>query len=112
MLKEKIEYEVGSGNIYKDLGFSNPEEMQAKAHLVFKIQETLTDRKLSLEKASKILCISKSDLSNLLQGEFESCTIDYILSLLRKLDHDVEIVLHKRSPNAPAAGLRVSSSAD
>lgn len=107
-----MEYEVGSGNIYKDLGFLTPEEMQAKAHLVIKIQDTLTERKLSLDKAAKILCISKSDLSNLLQGQFESCTIDSILSLLRKLDHDVEIVLHKRSPNTPAAGLRVSSSAD
>ena len=86
--------------------------MQAKAHLVFKIQDTINERKLSLDKTAKILCISKSELSNLMRGEFESCTIDYILSLLRKLDHDVEIVLHKRSPNAPAAGLRVSSSAD
>ena len=112
MRKEKIEHEVGSGNIYKDLGFPNPEEMQAKAHLVFKIQDTINERKLSLDKAAKILCIGKSELLNLLQGEFESCTIDYILSLLRKLDHDVEIVLHKRSPDTPAAGLRVSSSAD
>ena len=54
MRKEKIEYEVGSGNIYKDLGFPNPEEMQAKAHLVFKIQQTITERKLSLDKAAKI----------------------------------------------------------
>ena len=112
MRKEKIEYEVGSGNIYKDLGFPNPEEMQAKAHLVFKIQDTITERKLSLDKAAKLLSISKSELTNLLQGEFESCTIDYILSLLRKLDPDVEIVLHKKSSDTPAAGLRVSSSAD
>ena len=112
MSKEKIEYEVGSGNIYKDLGFPNPEEMQAKAHLVFKIQDTINERKLSLDKAAEILCISKSELSNLLHGQFESSTIDSILSLLRKLDHDVEIVLHKRPPNTPAAGLRISIYAD
>ena len=112
MSKEKIEYEVGSGNVYKDLGFPNPEEMQAKAHLVFKIQDTITERKLSLDKAAKILRISPSELSDLLRGQFESCTIDHILSLLRKLDHDIEIVLHKRPANTPPAALRISTSAD
>ena len=59
MSKEKIEFEIGSGNVFKDLGFPNPDEMQAKAHLVFKIQDTITERKLSLDGAAKILCISK-----------------------------------------------------
>ena len=112
MSNEKIKVEKGSGNVYKDLGFPNPEEMQAKAHLVFKIQDTITERKLKLDKAAKILCISKSELSNLLHGQFESCTIDRILSLLRKLDHDIEIVLHKRPANTPPAALRISTSAD
>lgn len=112
MSDEKIKIEKGSGNIYKDLGFPNPEEMQAKAHLVFRIQDTITERKLRLGKAAKILGIRKSELSNLLSGHFESCTIDSILSLLRKLDHDIEIVLHKRPPNTPPAGLRISTSAD
>ncbi len=112
MSKEKIKVEKGSGNVYKDLEFPNPEEMQAKAHLVFKIQDTITERKLILEEAAKILCNSKSELSNLLHGQFESCTIDHILSLLRKLDHDIEIVLHKRPANTPPAALRISTSAD
>ncbi len=112
MSKEKIEYEIGSGNVYKDLEFPNPEEMQAKAHLVLEIQDTITERKLSLNKTSKILCISPSELSDLLQGQFESCTIDHILSLLGKLDHDIEIVLHKRPANTPPAALRISTSAD
>ena len=110
MSNERIKVEKGSGNVYKDLGFPNPEEMQAKAHLVFRIQDTITERKLSLGKAAKILCIRKSELSDMLNGQFESCTIDSILSLLRKLDHDIEIVLHKRPPNTPSAGLRISTS--
>ena len=112
MSNEKIKVEKGSGNVYKDLGFPNPVEMQAKAHLAFKIQDIITERKLGLDEAAEILCISKSELSNLLHGKFESCTIDHILSLLRKLDHDIEIVLHKRPANTPPAALRISTSAD
>ena len=110
MSDERIKVERGSGNVYKDLGFPNPEEMQAKAHLVFKIQDIINERKLNLDEASKILCMDKSELSNMLDGQFHSCTIDSILSLLRKLDHDIEIVLHKRPPNTPSAGLRISTS--
>ena len=53
MSKEKIEFEIGSGNVYKDLEFPNPDEMQAKAHLVFKIQDTITERKLKLRRSSQ-----------------------------------------------------------
>lgn len=112
MSDEKIKVEKGSGNVYKDLGFPNPEEMQAKAHLVFKIEDIITERGLKLEETAKILSISKSELSNLLDGHFRHLTIDRILSLIRKLDHDIEIVLHKRPPNTPLAGLRISTSAD
>ena len=38
-LKKKgdIEYYEGSGNVYKDLGFENPEEWATKAHIATKI---------------------------------------------------------------------------
>ena len=112
MSNEKVKVEKGSGNIYKDLGFPNPDDMQAKAHLVFKIEDIITERGLKLDEASEILCISTSELSALLDGHFRHFTIDRILSLLRKLDHDIEIVLHKRPANSPPAALRISTSAD
>ena len=112
MSKEKIEVEIGSGNIYKDLEFPNAEEMQAKAHLVFEIQDTITKRKLRLGKAAKILGIPKSELSALLKGLFDGFTIERLLSLLEKLDHDIEIVLRKRPANTPTAGMRISAAAD
>ena len=110
--ERKIKVEKGSGNVFKDLGFPNPDEMQAKARLVFKIQDTITERKLKLDEAAKILCISKSELSDMLDGLFDSWTIDRLLSFLNKLGHDIEIVLHKRPANTPPAGLRISTSAD
>ena len=112
MSNEKIKVEKGSGNVYKDLGFPNPEDMQAKAHLVFKIQDTITERKLSLDEAAELLCIRKSELSDMLEGLFDSWTVDRLLSFLNKLGHDIEIVLHKRPANTPPAGLRISTSAD
>lgn len=112
MEKDKIKIEKGSGNIYKDLGKSHPEDMQAKAHLVFKIEDSITERKLSLDEASEILDIKKSDLSDLLDGLFGSYSMDHLFMLLRKLDHDIEIVLRKRPANTPLTCLRITTSVD
>ena len=41
MSKEKIEFEIGSGNVFKDLGFPNPEEELMKARFAAIIYITL-----------------------------------------------------------------------
>lgn len=112
MEKDRIKIEKGSGNIYKDLGYANPEEMQAKAHLVFKIDDVITERKLSLDEASEILNISKSELSDILDGLFRSVSIERLLSLHGKLDPDIEIVHHKRLTDTPSVDRRTTTSAD
>lgn len=112
MSKERIEYEVSSGNVFKDLGFPNPEEEYMKVRFAAIIYDIITKRGFSKSEAAKILGISKNELSNLMKGRLADCCLDHLLSYLRKLDHDIEIVIHKRPANAPPAGLRISTSAD
>lgn len=112
MSKEKIEYEIGSGNVFKDLGFPNPEEELMKTRLASLIYNIITESGLKQREAAKILEISKTELSTLLKGRLTDCSFDQLLSLLGKLDHDIEIVLHKRPANTPPTGLRISTSAD
>ena len=40
MSKEKIEFEIGSGNVFKDLGFPNPEEELMKVRFAAIIYNT------------------------------------------------------------------------
>lgn len=108
---EKIEVEKGCGNVFKDLGLPNPEERLAKTRLVFIINNIITERGLRLGKAAKILGISKSKLSVLLKGRLVDFSVDYLLLLLRKLDQDVEIVLHKKPADASAIGISASTAA-
>jgi predicted XRE-type DNA-binding protein len=111
MSKKKIKYEISSGNIFKDLEIPNPEEYLAKFRLVFIINDIITERRLRRGKASKILGISKSELSNLLDGLFDDFSIDRLLVLLRKLDRDIEIVLCKKSADASTTSISVSTAA-
>lgn len=50
MNDETIEFEVGSGNVYADLGFPDAEEMLVKAQLTFKIGEIIKARRWSQQR--------------------------------------------------------------
>ena len=46
---------VGSGNVFADLGFANPEEELLKAKLIREIRSIIKRRKLTQAKAAVIL---------------------------------------------------------
>ena len=85
MDKEKIEIQKGSGNIFKDLEIPNPEEHLKKAHLVFTIEDLITESGLGLKKVAKILDISPAKLSTLLDGLLDDFSVDDLSSLVTTL---------------------------
>ena len=86
MKNEKIEYEIGSGNVFKDLGIPNPEEYLAKTRLAFIIEDLITESGLKLDEVAKILNLNTTKLSALLDGLLDDFSIDQLLSLSRTLD--------------------------
>jgi hypothetical protein len=59
MTNEKIEYEIGSGNVFKDLEISNPEEYLAKARLALIIYDIINERNLTrLRQLSSSVSVS------------------------------------------------------
>jgi predicted XRE-type DNA-binding protein len=96
MSKEKIEVEKSSGNIFRDLEIPDPEEHLAKCRLVFIMDDIITKRRLRRSKAAKILGIRKSELSDLLDGLFRDFSMTALLSMLEKLNHEIEVVVHQK----------------
>ena len=85
MSEEKIEIQKGSGNIFKDLGISNPEEHLEKVHLAFIIEDCITENGLRVEEAARILNLSATKLSNLLDGLLDDFSIGDLTALITKL---------------------------
>ena len=96
MNEEKIEVEKSSGNIFRDLEMPDPEEHLAKCRLVFIIDDIITKRRLRRSKAAKILGIRKSELSDLLDGLFRDFSMTALFSMLEKLNHEIEVIVHQR----------------
>lgn len=108
MPNAKIEYEESSGNIFKDLGFPNPEEHLVKARLASIIYDIIVENGLTHGKAAKILGIKQSKVSALLNGRLADFSLDLLFSLLRKLVRDIEIVVSEKAADRSAAEIRVS----
>ena len=89
----KKSYEVGSGNVFKDLGIPNAEEHLVKAQLVFKIDTIMKDRGLKQADAADLLGVKQPDVSKMLRGDFKQFSVERLLRFLVALNQDVEIVV-------------------
>ena len=104
----KKSYEIGSGNVFKDLGIPNAEEHLVKAQLVFKIDTIMKDRGLKQAEAADLLGVKQPDVSKMLRGDFKQFSVERLLRFLVALDQDVEIVVRPHRGRNDAAALHVS----
>ena len=101
---EDMSFEVGSGNVYADLGYPDPEEMAAKANLVREIRATMEARGLSQTAAAKVMGLDQPTLSKLLRGIVRNVTIDRLSLMLRRLGRNIIIFVE---PDVSLEGAQV-----
>ncbi|MPZ58102.1 MAG: XRE family transcriptional regulator [Rhizobiales bacterium] len=89
-------HEIGSGNIFADLGLPNAEEHQLKAALVVQFGRIIKQRKLTQSAAAKLAEIKQPDLSNILRGHFRGYSVARLMRILTAFNQDVEIVVKPR----------------
>ncbi len=104
----ETEFFVGSGNLYKDLGYPNPEEMQVKAALAQQIYETIKSRNLTQTKAAELMGIDQPKVSNIIRGRISKYSIDRLIRFLRALERDVEIRVKKHEKRSTNPTLSVT----
>ena len=104
----KKSHEIGSGNVFKDLGIPNAEEHLVKAQLVFKIDTIMKDRGLKQAEAADLLGVKQPDVSKMLRGDFRQFSVERLLRFLVALNQDVEIVVKRHRGRSDTAALHVS----
>jgi predicted XRE-type DNA-binding protein len=92
-----IDYEVSSGNVFKDLSLPNTDELQAKADLAIEIGHILSKRGLSQMKAAAILGTDQPKVSALIRGHLEKFSIARLCEYLRRLGCDVNIQVEPKN---------------
>jgi predicted XRE-type DNA-binding protein len=86
-----IECEIGSGNVFTDLGLANPEEALAKTQLAWEIIKIIKKRKLTQKRVAEILKITQPKVSLLLRGYLKSFSMERLFRFLNDLGQDIYI---------------------
>lgn len=94
----------GTGNVFRDIGFSAAEaaELSAKSALIDAIAETIKRRKLTQKHAAALTGTDQPTLSKVLRGRMESLTIDRLANWLIALGGSVEIRVRPYDPRGKA----------
>ena len=77
---------MGSGNVYRDFGFPDPEGMLAKAGVTSDLLGSMVRQSLTNELAAEVIGITPNDLSRIACGHFEDRTLDELTGYLRALE--------------------------
>jgi predicted XRE-type DNA-binding protein len=98
-----IPVEVGSGNVYADLGYPDSENMLVKAQLAAKIAEIIRRRALTQSRTAEILGLTQPKVSAILKGRFRGISEHRLMECLTRLGRDVHIVV-KPTPRSRSHG--------
>jgi predicted XRE-type DNA-binding protein len=99
MSRRRPKIEVGSGNIFADLGLPDAEEMLLKSTIVIELRHLIKQRKLTQTAAAKLIGVGQADLSKILRGQFHGYSEAKLMRMLTAFDQDVEITTrpHRKS---------------
>ena len=96
----------GSGNLFADLGYADPDTHLLKAQLVYRVHEIMRDRKLTQTQVADAVGMSQPDISRLLKGQFRDVSVERIMRMLTRLGCEVDIVVTPQGSQTPAEPIR------
>jgi len=89
-MTQDSQFEMGSGNVFEDLGLPDSKELFIKSSIAIAIHREIKSRGLKQVEAAQLMGIPQSNVSKILRGQLEKFTIDRLIRLMNRLDLDVE----------------------
>jgi predicted XRE-type DNA-binding protein len=97
-----------SGNVYANIGVTQPEAMLAKAQLAQRVGSIIAARKLTQREAAEITGVPQPKLSNILRGQFRGVSEAKLMDCLLRLGNDAHIVVKPARRKASVGLLTVA----
>lgn len=98
---ERTKVEMGSGNVFADLGLRDADKLKIKSGLVIEITKAVRRLGLSQEEAGRRMGLPQPKVSGLFRGEFANISERKLMDCLNRLGYDIEI---KVKPAAKPVG--------
>jgi predicted XRE-type DNA-binding protein len=111
MKKATLDYEMGSDNVFADLGLPEPEECLVKAKLAMLIGNIIQQKGLTQAQAARLLNSTQPKICDLLNGRLGNFGMQRLLRFLLALDRDIQIVISPRDLSRPHSMMTVQTRA-
>ena len=86
-----IEVEMGSGNVFADLGLPDADKLKIKSGLVIEITKAMRRLNLTQKAAAERMGIPQPKVSAMLHGDFTNLSERKLMDCLNRLGYDIEI---------------------
>jgi predicted XRE-type DNA-binding protein len=96
-----IDIEMGSGNVFADLGLPDADKLKIKSGLVIEIIKTMRKLGLTQKAVSERMGIPQPKVSSMLRSDFSNLSERKLMECLNRLGYDIEI---KVRPASEAVG--------
>src|SRR6266567_6407974 len=90
--------EQSSGNVFRDLGFSDDEaeNLRIRADLMISLTELIEDRGLNRAQAAKLLGVTQPRVSDLIRGKIQLFSVDSLIEMLGHAGAQVSVVVKQQ----------------
>jgi predicted XRE-type DNA-binding protein len=92
-MNNQPEFTIGSGNVFADLGFPEPEVALLKARLAREVSAAIREKHLTQAAAAQLLGLDQPKVSALVRGRLAGFSVERLLRCLVALERDVTITM-------------------
>jgi predicted XRE-type DNA-binding protein len=99
--------EVGSGNVFRDLGRPDAEERQLKVQMAMRVNALIADAAMTQAQTASRLGIPQPHVSDLINYKLNRFSVDRLIHFATLLGRDVEIVIRPKTPHKESGSVSV-----
>jgi predicted XRE-type DNA-binding protein len=107
--KKEPEYEIGSGNVFADLGLDDADELLTRAQLGHTVRMILKSRKLKQREIAELLGIGQAEVSRLMNGQYHLFAEGRLFAFLKALEQKVTIRVSRHHKGEPYQEVTLAS---
>lgn len=88
-----------SGNVFRDLGFSQQEaeNLKIRTTLMIRLSQLIDARRLTQAQAASLFKVTQPRVSDLVRGKIDRFSIDTLVAMLGHAGVPVQVVVGRRS---------------
>lgn len=93
--------EIGSGNIFADLGLDDAEELYTRTALGIQVMKSIREKGLSQKEAGKLLGLKQPEVSAIMRAKFSRFSQERLIGFLNRFEQKVTIQVSRHHRGEP-----------